>query len=103
MREMVNKDTQNLVSNSFLLDDDLRYAIYISFNYHTVDSLLPWMIYMLNIIWLLVQYTVLHRGFVDGYPSNRLCRCGPPGIASALSGSKVSTQAAGSTAACPIE
>jgi len=23
MREMVNKDTQNLVSNSFLLDDDL--------------------------------------------------------------------------------
>lgn len=25
MREMVNKDTQNLASNSFLLDDDLRY------------------------------------------------------------------------------
>jgi len=24
MREMVNKDTQNLLSNSFLLDDDLR-------------------------------------------------------------------------------
>ena len=24
MREMVNKDTQNLASNSFLLDDDLR-------------------------------------------------------------------------------
>jgi myosin-5 len=24
MREMVNKDTANLVSNSFLLDDDLR-------------------------------------------------------------------------------
>jgi len=23
MREMVNKDTQNLLSNSFLLDDDL--------------------------------------------------------------------------------
>ncbi len=26
MREEVNKYTQNLVSNSFLLDDDLRYA-----------------------------------------------------------------------------
>jgi myosin V len=52
MREMVNKDTQNLVSNSFLLDDDLRYAIYVSLNYHKVDSLVPWVIYMLNIICL---------------------------------------------------
>ena len=24
MRDMVNKDSQNLISNSFLLDDDLR-------------------------------------------------------------------------------
>lgn len=28
MREMVNRDSQNLVSNSFLLDDDLWYASY---------------------------------------------------------------------------
>jgi hypothetical protein len=26
MREMLNKDNQNMTSNSFLLDDDLRYA-----------------------------------------------------------------------------
>lgn len=32
MREMVNKDSQNLVSNSFLLDDDLRYIISIGFD-----------------------------------------------------------------------
>lgn len=28
MREMVNKDNQNMPSNSFLLDDDLRYTAF---------------------------------------------------------------------------
>ena len=29
MREIVSKDNQNLTSNSFLLDDDLRYTVFL--------------------------------------------------------------------------
>jgi hypothetical protein len=44
MRDMVNNDTQNPVSNSFLLDDDLRSVIprkpnFSSFTYLCLDCL----------------------------------------------------------------
>ena len=80
MREMVNKDTQNLVSNSFLLDDDLRYGKY----FQTVDALLGQIFanveqtrvvcyFALTSDACLLQCTILYRGSVHGYPGNGLC------------------------------
>ena len=40
MREMLNKDNQNLATNSFLLDDDLRYdAIYFTLDFIRIEAL----------------------------------------------------------------
>ena len=46
MREIVSKDNQNLTSNSFLLDDDLRYTYFshpCTSNLLAVLTLVSWM------------------------------------------------------------
>lgn len=66
MREMVNKDTQNLVSNSFLLDDDLRWVKYFPRNnilYHLERSVVT-----CDICWCWMYSTDFHFALTLIFP-----------------------------------